>query len=196
MSNIRFKKPSPALVIAVIALFVGLSGAAYAGNKIGTNKIKGKAVTTGKLAGKAVTTGKLAGQAVKSGKLAGQAVTTSKLADGAVTESKLGDQSVTTSKLSDESVKSGKLGRTNTRTETTTIAPQTSVTVSVSCESGEKVVSGGWEGTPINLVGDDVGVLPTTDKKDNEGWTATAFNLSNAQNAELKVYAYCLESSS
>jgi hypothetical protein len=185
MSNLRFKKPSPAMVIAVIALFIGLSGAAYAGNKIGTNQIKGKAVTTGKLAGKAVTNGKLAGQAVKSGKLA----------NGAVTDSKLGDGSVTSSKLSDESVKSDELGEINTRTENTTIAPQTSGSVSVSCESGEKVVSGGFEGTTINLNA-GVGVFPTTDKKDNDGWKATGYNLSGAQNAELEVYAYCLEESS
>ena len=185
MRSLRFKKPSPALVIAVIALFVGLSGGAYAASKVGTNQLKAKSVTTGKIAGKSITSGKLAGKSVKTGKLAGQAVT----------ESKLGDQSVTSSKLSDESVKSDELGEINTRTETTTLAPQASGSVSVSCESGEKVVSGGLEATPINLA-TNTGVLPSTDRKDNEGWTATGFNISNALNGELKVYAYCLESSS
>jgi hypothetical protein len=193
MRKLRFKKPSPALVIAVIALFVGLSGGAYAANKIGTNQIKGKAVTTGKLAGKAVTTGKLAGKSVKTGKLAGQAVTESKLGDQSVTSSKLGDGSVTSSKLSDESVKSDELGRINTRTEDTTIAPQTNGTVSVSCESDEKVVSGGWEGPP--MVPNATIYLVSADKKDSEGWTASALNFGTAP-IQLEVHAYCLESSS
>ena len=54
MRSLRLRKPSPALVIAVIALFVGLGGGAYAA-KVGTNQLKAKSVTTGKIAGKAVT---------------------------------------------------------------------------------------------------------------------------------------------
>ena len=176
-------RPSPALVISLIALFVALGSGAYAANKIGTNQIKGKAVTTGKLAGKAVTTGKLGAKAVKTGKLAG----------GAVTELKLGDQSVTSSKLSDESVKSDELGRIITRTEDTTIAPQTSGTVSVSCESDEKVVSGGWEGPP--MVPNATIYLVSADQKDSEGWTASTLNFGTAP-IQLEVHAYCLESSS
>ncbi|MBK5111881.1 MAG: hypothetical protein JJE10_11090, partial [Thermoleophilia bacterium] len=42
MSNLRFKKPSPALVIAMIALFVGLGGGAYAANSVGKNQVGSK----------------------------------------------------------------------------------------------------------------------------------------------------------
>ena len=109
-------RPSPALVISLIALFVALGSGAYAANKIGTNQIKGKAVTTGKLAGKAVTTGKLAGKGVTTGKLAGQAVSTNKLKDAAVSESKLGQGAVETDKLADSAVTNSKLNRTSVGT--------------------------------------------------------------------------------
>ena len=119
-------RPSPALVISLIALFVALGSGAYAANKIGTNQIKGKAVTTGKLANKAVKSGKLAGKAVKTGKLAGKAVTTGKLAgqavsdnklkDAAVSESKLGQSAVSTDKIADSAVTNSKLNGTSVGT--------------------------------------------------------------------------------
>ena len=42
--------PSPAMVIAIVALVVALGGSAWAGIKIGTAQIKNKAVTPSKLA--------------------------------------------------------------------------------------------------------------------------------------------------
>ena len=130
------ERPSPALVISLLALFVALGSGAYAANKIGTNQIKNKAVTTKKLAGKAVNasklagksvkTGKLAGQAVTTGKLAGQAVTTGKLAaqavsgdillDAAVSESKLAQSAVVTDKIADSAVTNSKLNGTSVGT--------------------------------------------------------------------------------
>ena len=110
------ERPSPALVISLLALFVALGSGAYAANKIGTNQIKNKAVTTGKLRGKAVTTGKLAGKAVTTGKLAGQAVGANKLKDSAVGESKLGQSAVGTDKIADGAVTNSKLDDTSVGT--------------------------------------------------------------------------------
>ena len=190
MRKLRFKKPSPALVIAVIALFVGLSGGAYAANKIGANQIKGKAVTTGKLAGKAVTTGKLAGKSVKTGKLAGQAVTESKLGDQSVTSSKLGDGSVTSSKLSDESVKSDELGEITKVEETSPPAAVPQINATADCPGDTKVISGGFEVTGIDP---NDPPISTEDQRSNNGWKASAI----AQNAgdTVTAYAYCLEES-
>lgn len=42
--------PSPAMIVAVVALIVALGGSAWAGMKIGTAQIKNKAVTPSKLA--------------------------------------------------------------------------------------------------------------------------------------------------
>lgn len=70
MRRMRSRRPSPALIISIIALCVALGGSAYAAKKIGTKSLKNKAVTTKK---------------VKDG-----AITESKLGAGAVTDSKLG----------------------------------------------------------------------------------------------------------
>ena len=120
------ERPSPALVISLLALFVALGSGAYAANKIGTNQIKNKAVTTKKLAGKAVNASKLAGKSVKTGKLAAQAVTTGKLAaqavsgdilkDAAVSESKLAQSAVVTDKIADGAVTNSKLNGTSVGT--------------------------------------------------------------------------------
>jgi hypothetical protein len=66
----RMRAPSPALVIALIALFVSIAGGVgYAASKIGTNDIRNGAVTASKLHRKAVITNKIKGKAVTAGKL-------------------------------------------------------------------------------------------------------------------------------
>jgi hypothetical protein len=188
MRNLRFKKPSPALVIAVIALFIGLSGAAYAGNKIGTNGIKGKAVTTGKLSGKAVTKGKLAGKSVATGKLADQAVTELKLGDQSVTESKLGDGSVTKGKLADEAVGAAKLGTIVPRTANVTIQTGATGSATASCQPGEKIISGGYQtpNTTANIW------LQQEDVRIANSWRASGF-LIQGPPITMTVTAYCLQ---
>src|SRR4029450_3651165 len=57
------RRPSPALIISIIALIAALSGTAYAAlgkNSVGSKQLKSKAVTTGKIANNAVTGGKVA----------------------------------------------------------------------------------------------------------------------------------------
>lgn len=78
-------RPSPALVIALIALFVSIGGVGYAASKIGTNDLKNGAVTSKKLDKNAVKTKKIHDQAVK----------TDKIADGAVNSLKVEDNSLT-----------------------------------------------------------------------------------------------------
>ena len=62
-SRNRIGRPSPAMVVAVIALIAALSGSAYAAlgkNSIGSRQLKRKAVTTGKIANNAVNGSKVA----------------------------------------------------------------------------------------------------------------------------------------
>jgi hypothetical protein len=221
MRSLRLRKPSPALVIAVIALFIGLGGGAYAA-KVGTNQLKAKSVTTGKIAGKAVTSGKIGGKAVKTGKIAGQAVTSGKigdeavttdklafeavttgeLADEAVTTDELGDQAVTTDKLGDQavttgklglgSVKSGQLGQITVVEQTSPPAAVPQINATANCPAGTRVISGGVQVTAIVPV--DPPIITRDRRTNNNGWEANAI----AQNAgdTVTAYAYCLESSS
>jgi hypothetical protein len=61
--KISIGRPSPALVVALLALIVALGGTAYAAhgkNSVGTRQLKAKSVTNAKLAPGAVTAGKVA----------------------------------------------------------------------------------------------------------------------------------------
>jgi hypothetical protein len=98
MKRIR-QSPSPAMVVAFIALFAALSGGAYAAKKIGSKNLRSGAVTTKKIKNGAVT-----GKKIKS-----RAVSTSRLRDGAVTAPKVGDGAVGTTKIGDGAVTSAKL---------------------------------------------------------------------------------------
>jgi hypothetical protein len=111
-------------VIATIALFVALGGAAVAAglpkNSVGARQLKKGAVTTKALRNKAVTAGKIGPQAVTAGKLGPFAVLPGNLGNGVITAEKLGDGSViaskikngvvTTNKLNNGAVTTGKLG--------------------------------------------------------------------------------------
>lgn len=94
-------RPSPALVVAVIALVVALGGTSYAAitsvprHSVGTRQLRNGAVTAAKLKRSAVRTAKLKNGAVTTAKLKNGAVTTVKLKNGAVTAAKLNTAGVT-----------------------------------------------------------------------------------------------------
>lgn len=69
MSKLRPKRPSPALVISILALCVALGGTAWAAGKIGTKNLKNNAVTTAKIKKNAVTTAKIKKGAVTGDKV-------------------------------------------------------------------------------------------------------------------------------
>lgn len=111
----RFPRPqlSYANVIATIALFVALGGAAVAAglpkNSVGANQLKRNAVTTAKLKRAAVTSGKIAPKAVVAGKLGANAVLPGNLGNGIITTAKLSDSSVIASKIKNGVVTTNKL---------------------------------------------------------------------------------------
>ncbi len=98
----KFGRPSPALVIASIALFVALAGGAWAVSHAPKNSVTAKSIKNG---------------AVKTKKIKDEAVTTEKLADDAVTTQKLADDAVTSAK-----VKNGTIGESDLTAYTTTDA--------------------------------------------------------------------------
>jgi hypothetical protein len=108
------KHLTPSTVISCIALFVALSGAAYAAglakNSVKTKNIANGAVTAAKLKGSSVNASKLANGAVIGSKIANGAVGASKLAEASVRSSALGGGVVTTGKIKDLGVTEGKLG--------------------------------------------------------------------------------------
>jgi hypothetical protein len=122
--NSRFlPKLSYSNVIATIALFVALGGAAVAAglpkNSVGANQLKRGAVTPAKLKKAAVTSGKLAPKSVIAGKLAANAILPGNIANGAITSAKIGvgaviansikNNVITTNKLNAKAVTTDKL---------------------------------------------------------------------------------------
>ncbi|MDQ3857833.1 MAG: hypothetical protein M3327_05205 [Actinomycetota bacterium] len=88
--RLRLRRPSPALAVACLALFVALGGVSYAAavlpvGSVGTRQLRSGAVTKPKLRNRAVTTAKLRNGAVTSAKIARRAVQASDLAPGLVT---------------------------------------------------------------------------------------------------------------
>ena len=99
-------------VVAYLALFLALSGSAYAVERgsVGTKQLKKNAVKTAKIANGAVNGRKLAAGSVDTTKLTDGAVQGGKLADGAVTNTKLAAGSVTRDKLAPGAVGPDQVG--------------------------------------------------------------------------------------
>jgi hypothetical protein len=112
-------------VIATIALFVALGGAAVAAglpkNSVGSKQLKRGAVTASDLRKGAVRAGKLAPKSVVAGKLGPNAVLPGNIVNGGVTSAKIGNGAViarsikngvvTANKLASEAVTTAKLGK-------------------------------------------------------------------------------------
>jgi hypothetical protein len=204
-------------VLSCIALFVALSGAAYAAT-LGKNQVKAKniakeavtskklkrgAVTSAKLAGGAVINGKLANGAVTNAKLANESVGSSKLAKNAVTVNKIGPEAVTTGKLGNESVTGGKVSASllsqllRNVTYVTETSPPSSVgsaTVNATCPTGKEVLGGG-----VRINGDtDAKVVPfdsaplLSGANGRIGWTAAAREIEAGTIKEWSVTAFAI----
>ncbi len=74
--------PGPAMIVALVALVIGLSGAGYAATMIGTGQIRDGAVTPPKLHDGAVGTAKLARGAVTSAKVRDRTLVAADFAPG------------------------------------------------------------------------------------------------------------------
>jgi hypothetical protein len=107
------KHLTPSTVISCIALFVALSGAAYAAtlgkNAVKTKNIANGAVTAAKVKNSSITAAKIANGAVIGSKIANGAVGQAKLADASVRSNALGGGVVTTGKIKDLGVTDAKL---------------------------------------------------------------------------------------
>jgi hypothetical protein len=96
------KRPSPAMVVAIIALIAALTGTAFAAlgkNSVGSKQLKKNAVTAAKIKKNAVTAAKIKTNAISEAKLTDNAVTSDKLKDNAVTNGKIAAGAVTGAKV-------------------------------------------------------------------------------------------------
>jgi len=204
----RSFRPSPALVIACIALFAALTGSAIAAG-VGKNTVRSpqivdgtirtvdlrdNAVAAGKIAPDAVDTTEIAENGVESSDVAPDSLTAQDLSAASVTSSEVADQSLTaddlgpnsvgSSELQTGSVRASELGTIIQVSNSTGIAAGANGGVSVDCPAGTTVISGGAQ--PANF-----GVEMTSSLRSGNGWLYQAKN-QNGSASTLTVFAYCL----
>jgi hypothetical protein len=144
--------PSPAMLVALLALFVALGGGAYAvkaasapANSVVTRSIKKGAVTRDKIALGAVRTRQLGTAAVGTEQIADGAVGNAKIATGAVTGTKIAPKTITAANI--ELLSLG-LPQPTTFTERKatvqhSFPPEGSFQLLVQCLPGETATGGG-----------------------------------------------------
>jgi hypothetical protein len=211
-SKTRSFRPSPALLIACIALFAALTGSAIAAG-VGKNTVRSpqivdgtirtidlrdNAVAAGKIAPDAVDTTEIAENGVDSSDVAPETLTSADLGAASVTSSEVADQSLTANDLGPDSVGSSELQAGSVRaselgpiiavSNSTTINTGANASVSVDCPAGTVAISGG------NTAG-DYRVALTGAQRTGNGWIAHAHSYAPA-NTSLTVYAYCLSGGS
>ena len=150
-------RPSPAMVVACIALIVALGGTsvaavdAIAPNSIGPAQIKANAVSTSELKNGAVTNPKLRNNAVTGAKVQNQSLTAADFVAGSLPRGPAGPAGP--AGAAGPAGPAGTIGPITVRQGTVVVAggsgaavqdgAYTTGTVSVSCNPGEKAISAG-----------------------------------------------------
>ena len=167
MNATWIKRPSPAFVVAVIALFVGLTG------------------TAGAVATQVVPLAKRALVADKA-----KTATTAKTALIAENAKKLGGQTsaqIVQAASQAPGPASSALGLVTTKTGSAQIAAGSGGAYQVQCDAGQKVISGGF-------VADNVVILALANGPVSESsWGIGLLNLDDAAPANVNLYAICIK---
>ena len=183
--NGRGLKPSPALVVSFIALFVAMVGTAFSVS----SKVPGKnGVKSSDIAPRNVKTGDLRDGAVTTAKLADGAVVTDKLAAGAVTGGKLAANSVTGDKVAADALTGADINYGSHVVMATNSEGANGV--EVSCPPGEIATGGGAD----NFDPGDGGGVFTSFPEPSTGpatrWQVFFDNTADA--GELAAYVICM----
>ncbi|MEX2108761.1 MAG: hypothetical protein WD827_07735 [Solirubrobacterales bacterium] len=193
----RNRRPSPALVISCLALFLTLAGSALAlpqntvrspqivDGTIRTVDLRDNAVKAAKIAPDAVAEEEIAENAVASAEVATDSLTAADLGAASVTSSEVADQSLTGNDLGPGSVGASELGTITVRTESAPLKVGDSGGVTANCLAGEQVLSGGGQAGHY-------GVETTGTRPSGNGWRFLAINNTAATDSTITAYAACL----
>ena len=196
--NNRSFRPSPALVISCVALFLALTGSALAvgiaknsvrsaqivDGTVRTVDLRDNAVSAAKIAPDSVGSEEIAENAVESAEVAQDALTAADLGAASVTSSEVADQSLSVADLGPDSVRSSELGPVVVRTNAAKVAKGATGSVSADCAAGEQVLGGG--GQPGHF-----GTEMTSSRPSGNGWLYQAVNNTGGEET-ITAYAVCL----
>lgn len=195
----RSFRPSPALVISCLALFMVLAGGTALAAGIAKNSVRSAqiadgtvrtvdlhdgSVTTPKIGTAAVGNEQLAEDAVTSSKVAPDSLTAQDLAASSVTSSEVADQSLTGADVAPDSIRATQLGTITQRNISATIQAGKTGSVSANCEPGEQIISGGGQPSVF-------GVEMTTTRPQGNGWLYQAKN-NTGSDQTITAFALCL----
>jgi trimeric autotransporter adhesin len=207
-SKNRSFRPSPAMIVACVALLLALTGSAIAAgvaknsvrsaqivdatvrtvdlrdNAVNSAKIAPDAVGSEEIAENAVSSPEVAPDSLTAGDLGPASVTSSEVADQSLTADDLGPDSVGSSELQAGAVRSSELGPIISVSNSTPVAAGANASVTATCPAGTTVISGGAQ--PANF-----GVELTSTLRNGNGWLAQAKN-NNGAASTLTAFAYCL----
>jgi hypothetical protein len=188
-SKNRSFRISPALVISCLALFMALAGSAFAAGVVAKNSVRSAQIVDGTvrtvdLHDGAVNSAKVSDDSLTAADLAPNAVGSEEIAENAVSSSKVADHSITGADLAPESVRANELGTITQRNITATIKANSNGGVSVNCEPGEQIISGGGQPSVF-------GVEMTSTRPQGNGWLYQAKN-TTATDQTITAFALCL----
>ena len=197
MSRIRARRPSPALVVASLALGIALTGTSYAtvlnvpDGSVTTAKIKNGAVTTPKLKNDAVTVDKLAANAVTAGQVKNGSLLKEDFKSGQLPAGPPGPPGPRGVPGPKGSPGISGLQRVDAATSSSS---SNSKAVVATCPSGKRVVGGGAQvtGSGANKVSINQSFPDSTGDK----WNGNAVEVvATGASWQLQAYALCATAS-
>jgi hypothetical protein len=197
-SKSRSFRPSPAMIIACLALLLALTGSAIAAG-IAKNSVRSAqivdgtvrivdlhdgAVNSAKVSDNSLTADDLGPNAAGPEEIAENAVSSSKVAPDSLTSADLAPNSVGGTEIAPDSVRATQLGTITQRNISATIKAGANGSVSADCEPGEQIISGGGQPSVF-------GVEMTSTRPQGNGWLYQAKN-NTANDQTITAFALCL----
>jgi hypothetical protein len=189
------RRPSPALVVALIALFVALGGPAGAAGLIRGSQIKKNTITSRQIKNHSLSTTDLSRRAVRQLRITPNgSVTQAKLANGAVTSAKIAGAAITGAKIATNSIGPLQVAdHSLTATDIARFSGTFSATVQIPQPGGK--TPGCWEQErdfPVDISNDYVYVMPGS----NWPRAQVGFTVVGSTNPQGFVISGCLRSGS
>ena len=205
--RVFLRRPSPAMIIACLALLVSLGGTSVAAvnqlgrNSVGTPQLQNRAVTSPKLANNAAARSKIANNAINSAKVQNSSLTRVDFAPGQLPAGPTGPQGPTgPTGPAGPRGPAGAITAITVRTATVLVPGGTAEngsydtgTIQALCSSGELSISGGtgWSDNDDDLELFTQRLTPVLNATNQViGWRGTGGNDTN-QSSTFTVYALC-----
>jgi len=217
-SKTRSFRPSPAMIVACVALLLALTGSAIAAgvakNSVRSAQIVDGTVRTLDLRDNAVTAAKIAPDQVGTEEIAENAVTSTEVAPDSLTAADLGPASVTSSEVADQSLTANDLGPDSVGSSeiaadsvgsselqsgsvrAAELAPivQASNSTAIAANGNANVTATCPAGTTVISGGGSAGLYAvhmTSTYRSGNGWHIDSRN-NSANPTTITAYAYCL----